>query len=206
MGELISQQTEIKNGYDLELEKLKKKYDEEMEKEVNKRIAIQSQLNRELNNKKKDGNISSLKDGNISSKDGNINDSETETLINSLQEKIKKLEIKNDETHDRFFKHNEIFEHKLKRALDENKVIKEKLNNLQDVHEKEIKILNDKIVSLKQALSEQNEVNIHLQQNLDVVFEENIRLKDMETDYHLFGNHIIQENDAMNMMLEELQN
>merc|ERR1712173_481131 len=83
------------------------------------------------------------------------------------REKIKYLEIKNDETHERFFKHNEIFENKLKRE------------------QKEKEELNEKIYDLEQ---------------------ENNRLKALGNDYEMFGNHIIQENDAMNIMVEELQN
>merc|ERR1711933_521431 len=192
--ELLREIEQSKTAQQKELEKLKKKYDEEMEQEVNKRIAQISELKREKNELLQE--LNSKKN----EKQGVKTDENENMELEKLKKKIKDLEARNEKEQEMFFRHNEIFEYKLEREIKEKKMLSEKLEELENINNGKIKVLKEKVEGLKQQLSQKSEVVIHLQQNLDMIFDENKRLKDVENDKMMDTDY-----EKMDEMLHDLQ-
>jgi len=135
-----------------------KKYEEEMEQEVNKRV---TQISMQFNN------LNDLDE------EIDINDfGQNEESIKSLKAEIKRLEKNNRRDQDMFFKHNQIFEHKLEQEKNDKNMLNEKIKTLQNLHEEEVRELNNKIVEIKQELQTQNRVSSTLQDNLNAILKE----------------------------------
>jgi len=172
---LTASKARMKSDHDQFLAKLKKKYEDEMEAEVNKRISRISQLNKSKNKlieelKGRQSAIEIEMDDEI-----DINDESEE--IQHLKREIKRLEKNNERDQNMFFKHNEIFEYKLQRETKENKELKEQVAHLKKVHEQELAELNQRVFDLKEENSRSFEKKIKLEQEIEIISEQNKSLK-----------------------------
>merc|ERR1711971_806287 len=125
--------------------------------------------------------------------------------IATLKADIRRLEKNNERVQNMFFKHNQIFEHKLERETKAKKELEEKVKSLQRDREQDEDEMNAEILSLSQELSQQKEANVVLQDHFEMISDQNIRLKKIEEDYNLVAKHIDADYSEMNRLMEELR-
>merc|ERR1712241_1070886 len=125
--------------------------------------------------------------------------------IASLKADIRRLEKASERDNNMFFKHNQIFEHKLERETKLRQELEVKLKSVQTEREEETDEMNEEILTLTQQLAQQTDANIVLQEQYELMSEQSVRLKQIEEDYKLVAKHIDADYSEMNRLMEELR-
>lgn len=198
-AQIIASKERMQNDHDAFLEKMREKFEVDMEEEVEKRTSQYNEENQKLMDELRNVRNSTMMDDEVDlGKD-------TNEITAGLRADIRRLEKNNEKDHNMFYKHTQIFEHKLERELKTKKELEEKVKSLQRLREEETDEMNGEILSLSQELSQQKEANVVLQEHFEMVSDQNIRLKKIEEDYNVVARHIDDDYTGMNQLMEELQ-
>merc|ERR1712048_348594 len=206
--EIIASKERMQNDHDEFLEKMKQKFDAEMEEEIERRTTKFSEENKklleELNKRK--SNMMEMDENEVDlSGHGGLGDNVNE-IIENLKADVRRLKKDNERNETMFDKQFSIFEHKLERETKSKRELEEKVKSLQRAKEEEEAELNEQLLTLKQQLSQQKDANYVLQEHFEMISDQNIRLKKVEEDYQLVAKHIDADYSEMNRLMEELKN
>merc|ERR1712244_7580 len=121
------------------------------------------------------------------------------------QQKIGSLQQKMEIEQENFMKQNQMLEFKLKKKENDSKNLEDNVKDLQRAHKKEIRILNDQIEKAKQESTDKDRAITNLEQHLDMVQEENVRLKEYEQDIADYEQEMDDIDEHYQNMLEEIR-
>merc|ERR1740123_1502234 len=176
VDEIRASKERMQNDHDEFLEKMKLKFEVDMEEEVEKRTSQFTEENQKLMDELMNMRNSTMMGDEIDL--GKDNNDE----IATLKADIRRLEKNNERDQNMFFKHNQIFEHKLERETKAKKELEEKIQSMQREREENEDEMNAEILSLSQELSQQKEANVVLQEHFEMISDQNIRLKKIEKE------------------------
>jgi len=178
--------------------------DSDFEDDKDKKTITEEAHNQEIALKKQE--IVSLKEkiSNLQTNLESFKQSSTEEL-QAAQQKIGSLQQQLQQEQDHYLKQYEMFDFKLKNKEGALKTAEQQLADLRQSHKKQVRTFNREIEELKQECIDKDGSIMSLEQHVDMLQEENGRLKEFEQDIADYEQDIEELDNHYQSMLDEIK-